>query len=322
MIQIIFKDCLEALKGKRTVRIVTLQEYCELEDQTVTEVAENEGEDMGFIVSDFFNNLGSYRDDTILVYSHTLDSTQTFIKTYCSDYQNIVCSTDIQTQGRGRTSNTWVSPVGCMMFSYNSAVQNHEFGGMIQYMDALVMCEAIKELKGADCIDVNIKWPNDVYVNRSQKICGILCQSIYMNGVFNVTSGIGVNVSNRKPTTCLEEQIKRKSGKVVHLSRAELLGHYMRIWNSYFPLFAKQGFTPFLERYYQLWLHSNQAVNVLKDDGGYSSVIIKGITPYGYLQAVSENGETLELLPDGNSFNFLDGLISKKVWRVCDKHIK
>lgn len=146
------------------MRILTLQEYCEVEYQTITEVDENEGSDLGFIVSDFFKHLGSYRDDTILVYSHTLDSTQTFIKTYCSDYQNIVCSTDIQTQGKGRTSNTWVSPIGCMMFSYNSALQVNEYVGMIQYLDALVMCEAIKELKGVECIDINIKWPNDVYV--------------------------------------------------------------------------------------------------------------------------------------------------------------
>lgn len=49
----------------------------------------------------FFDNLGPYRDDTILVYSHTLDSTQTFLNEHCVGYQNIVCSTDIQTAGKG-----------------------------------------------------------------------------------------------------------------------------------------------------------------------------------------------------------------------------
>ena len=309
----LFKDCIHSLKGKRTVQILTLSEYCQLESQIVTEVIGDDEEDIGFSVADFFRQLGDYRDDTILVYSHTLDSTQTFMKTYCTDYQNIICTTDIQTQGRGRVSNTWVSPIGCMMFSYKTILQNSEYIGMLQYLEALVMCEAIKELDCAKDIDINIKWPNDVYVNRRQKICGILCESTYNNGVFNVTSGIGINVSNRKPTTCLEEQVKEKTGKIVHISRGKLLGNFIRIWNKYIPLFVKQGFAPFLDTYYKWWLHSNQHVNVVNDNGSYSSVVIKGIDSNGFLYAVDQDGTVLQLFPDGNSFNFLDGLISKKV---------
>lgn len=38
-----------------------------------------------------------------------------------------------------------------------------------------------------------------------------------------------------------------------------------------------------------------------------------GLTKEGYLLAVTDQGEQLQLLPDGNSFNFLEGLIYKKI---------
>ena len=47
------------------------------------------------------------------------------------------------------------------------------------------------------------------------------------------------------------------------------------------------------------------------------NVIIKGINDNGYLVAVTDEGKTVELIPDGNTFNFLEGLISKKLWYVC-----
>lgn len=60
--------------------------------------------DAPFPVSDFFDHLGQYRDDMILVYSAVLDSTQTFLQKYCQNVQNVVCTTEIQTQGRGTKS--------------------------------------------------------------------------------------------------------------------------------------------------------------------------------------------------------------------------
>ena len=201
-------------------------------------------------------------------------------------------------------------------------LQNSEYVGLMQYLEALVMCDALQEMNEASKIDINIKWPNDVYVNKKTKICGIMCQSVYTNGVFDITSGIGINISNRKPTTCIEHEVKEITGETVHLSRseiyphfiyrAELLGRYIRIWNRCFLRFSKEGFKPFIEHYYSKWLHTNQAVNVVNDKGGYDSVIIKGIGETGYLIVVDANGNTLELLPDGNTFNFLEGLISKK----------
>ena len=99
--------------------------------------------------------------------------------------------------------------------------------------------------------------------------------------------------------------------------RGELLGRFMEIWNRYFIQFSQSGLAPFLDRYYAQWLHTNQRVRVLSEDGTYTNVTIRGIDSSGFLVAVDDNGNELKLLSDGNTFNFLEGLISKKIWSVC-----
>lgn len=105
------------------------------------------------------------------------------------------------------------------MFSFKSALENSSYVSLMQYLEALVMCEALKEFECVKGLDINIKWPNDVYVDKKHKICGILCQSALSGGMFDVTSGIGVNISNRKPTVCIEEKVCEVTGKKVHISR-------------------------------------------------------------------------------------------------------
>ena len=105
------------------------------------------------------------------------------------------------------------------MFSYKSVLDNGDYTGLMQYLIALVMCEAIKQLNGLSELDINIKWPNDIYVNKRTKVCGIISYAPYLNGKYDLVSGAGLNVSNRKPTTCLEEEVKIKTGKVIHISR-------------------------------------------------------------------------------------------------------
>ena len=75
--------------------------FSECIKENLEEVDPEEEADIGFHVEDFFNHLGASKDSTILVYSHMLDSTQTFMMKHCQGYQNIVCTTDIQTSGRG-----------------------------------------------------------------------------------------------------------------------------------------------------------------------------------------------------------------------------
>ena len=73
-----------------------------------------------------------------------------------------------------------------------------------------------------------------------------------------------------------------------------MLGRFIRIWNRCFPRFSREGLKPSLNDYYALWMHSNQQVNVLNEDGTTDSVIIKGIDETGFLIAVDAKGNTRE----------------------------
>ena len=87
----------------------------------------------------------------------------------------------------------------------------------------------------------------------------------------------------------------------------------MRNWSQHFSQFCREGLSPFRSQYYSFWMHSNQCVNVLNENGELNSVIIKGISDSGMLLAINSRGNFIELHSDGNTFNFLEGLISKKI---------
>ena len=97
----IFPQSIQMCGTTRSIKLVTVEQYQELVSERITEVSDNDDECEDLCVEDFFNHLGSSRDSTILVYAHTLDSTQTVLLDHCKGYQNIVCTTDIQTNGRG-----------------------------------------------------------------------------------------------------------------------------------------------------------------------------------------------------------------------------
>ena len=208
---------------------MSLAEYETMQSQHVSEMDDRANEDTKFNPSDFFNHLGCYRDDFILIYSSILDSTQKFVKAYCSGLSNVVCCADVQTNGKGssftcfflsfigRSTNIWISPPGCLMFSFQCSLENSQYVNMIQYLEVLVMCKTLREIPYVKDLVINIKWPNDLYIDRRYKLCGILCHSEFCDGVFNITSGIGINVSNRSPTVCIEEKIRELIGQVIHL---------------------------------------------------------------------------------------------------------
>ncbi|DAZ97025.1 TPA: hypothetical protein N0F65_012894, partial [Lagenidium giganteum] len=244
----------------------------------------------------------------VVLYSPALSSTQTWLHETLQPAvpASVLCYTDLQLQGKGRGSNTWNSPEGCLTFSFKSSFTDGNTLPFVQYLVSLAIVRAIEAVypPAQQAQPVRIKWPNDIYADKV-KIGGILCQSDWRDGQFSVTTGIGINISNRDPTVCLQD-VLATDGVPHSITKEQFLAAFCNAYEPMQAKFLELGFTPFMDDYIARWLHSNQVVQVSGDAGASSTVpaTIKGLTTTGCLLAEGADGETLELYPDGNSFDF------------------
>ena len=104
--------------------------------------------------------------------------------------------TEKQTSGRGRGTNRWWSSGGALTFSLlleTAAFQLPPSRWPRASLTAgLAVCEAIQEMLPAH--DVELKWPNDVFLQR-RKVCGILIE-VPRQRSGAIVVGIGINVNN------------------------------------------------------------------------------------------------------------------------------
>jgi BirA family transcriptional regulator, biotin operon repressor / biotin---[acetyl-CoA-carboxylase] ligase len=105
--------------------------------------------------------------------------------------EGAVAVTDHQTAGRGRHGRIWKSPQGTALLSsivLHPPEERH--APELTLVGAIAAAEAIEEATG---LAAQIKWPNDVMLNR-RKVCGVLGE--LRDGV--VTLGIGINVNQTR----------------------------------------------------------------------------------------------------------------------------
>ena len=264
----------------------------------------------------------------VLMYSPYATSTQALLKGALSEAPPNSCLiATTQNGGKGRGGNSWSSPVGCLLYSYKFTSTQPEKILYLQYLACLVLVEAIKHVSKTPHFDIRIKWPNDIYTGPSfgtpVKLGGILSQTSFTSQVFDVCIGIGINVDNKEPTTCLNELLNQVNPNAPKISREALLASYLTIFEQYLTILNNQGFQPFEADYLKTWLHTDQVVSVLGKPSSHGvesksqELKIAGLTSSGYLLAKSLTAPyvSYELQPDGNSFDFLKGLIVNKVIR-------
>ena len=102
---------------------------------------------------------------------------------------------DSQTKGRGRFNRRWVTRPGvALAFSLLLRPTPAELPrlGLFSPLGALAICCALEEKLG---LAPQIKWPNDVLLNR-RKAAGILVESSWVGeAIQGIVIGIGINVA-------------------------------------------------------------------------------------------------------------------------------
>ncbi|KAK7424715.1 biotin holocarboxylase synthetase [Neonectria punicea] len=278
----------------------------------------------------------------LLMYGEVLTSTNTILEKYlvnepaCPNPKilsklstGFTVSASTQVAGRGRGSNVWVSPAGCLIFS---TVINHPAHlavsrpvVFIQYIAAIAIVEAIQSYdRGYGNLPVKLKWPNDIYAldptesgdqPHYVKIGGILSQCLYSNGSYQIVLGIGINTNNPRPTTSISDLLPPG---VPELHLETLLARILTRLEAVHAQFLHEGFSSDLEaRYYRHWLHTGQAVTLEAEAGVKARVL--GITRDWGMLRVEEvdssgrgTGRLWTLQSDENSFDYWKGLVRKK----------
>ena len=133
--------------------------------------------------------------------------------------EGAVAVTDEQTGGRGRLGRRWETPPGtALLVSVLLHPPPERHLPELSLVAALAAAEAVEAATG---LTSQIKWPNDVMVNR-QKVGGILSE--LSDG--SVVIGIGINVDQSRDELPLDAPTKAGSLRTVtgrSTDRAELL---------------------------------------------------------------------------------------------------
>lgn len=109
-------------------------------------------------------------------------------------------------------------------------------------------------------MDIKLKWPNDIYANGDVKIGGLVVTSMIDADMAVCNVGLGLNMSNSTPTTCVNDLITAYNMK--HSTKLPLLTFEKTlaiIFNGIEELLNKIQNNNDLEylyqEYYKHWLH-------------------------------------------------------------------
>ena len=208
---------------------------------------------------------------------------------------------EIQDEGRGRRGRNWISPAGVGVWM--SLLLRPEISPVSASMLTLVMALAAqKGIKEATGIESQIKWPNDLVLNK-KKICGILTEmgTEFME-IKYVVIGTGINVNQeefpeelRKTATSLYLE----TGKKYHRSR--IIERILEALEEYYGIFVKtEDMSALLEEYNEKLVNQGQEVCVLDPKGEYR----------GLCQGITKTGGLLVELSDGTVTEVISGEVS------------
>ena len=230
----------------------------------------------------------------LLWYGETVTSTQTMldrnplILTHLPTPVAFLAS--FQLSGRGRGSNIWLSPSGCLQFSLLLTLPPSLSSKIvfIQYLMALAVCEAVDD---DGRLGVKVKWPNDIYAECEgvggtelgsgkkgrAKLGGILVNTNFVGGQWRIVIGewsrlihrenpahligTGINVLNALPTTSLSQLHSLLAGRSPQsaISPPTMESTFAKIMNSFEvkweQFIEEKGFDGFMDEYLGRWLH-------------------------------------------------------------------
>lgn len=194
-----------------------------------------------------------------------------------------VCLAEYQSAGRGRRGRAWQSPFGSHLYlSYYSYLAQGMSAAMgLSLLTAIALSDAIKDLYK---IDVQLKWPNDIYLN-GVKLAGILIDlEGQASGACHCVIGVGLNLKMPEhaaneidqPWTDLQSHLEQS------IDRNILAASIIEKLNSRLLEQQQSGLSEMVKRWHELDYYLNKEVKLIT--GNNSDIgVCRGIDNQGAL---------------------------------------
>lgn len=212
------------------------------------------------------------------VYEQSCGSTQELLDAGMPEGALALC--DEQTQGRGRLGRNWTAPPGTAILA--SLLLRPPSDRVVSELSLVAGTAVAEAIEGAVGLAVQVKWPNDVMLNR-RKVAGILAEA--SDGI--VVVGIGVNVNQERGD--LPEDTPVSAGSLYTIDGVK---------RERGPLLA--GILERLEVNYDAWLERGL-------DGVYDSLGSRDFLRGRRIAVNGENGVGVKIDRDGRFIVDVDG---------------
>lgn len=219
-----------------------------------------------------------------------MDSTNTQAKRLAEEgaVSGTLVVTDCQSKGKGRRGRIWESPRGSSV--YMTLLMRPDIlpqrASMLTLVMGLSVAQAVQKLLDSEksTQKVQIKWPNDVVLNR-KKLVGILTEmSAQIDYIEYLVIGVGINVNTREFPEELQDKATSLWAELGHsVNRAELIAQIMKTFEENYLIFEKtQDLSGLMKEYEAVSANYQKPVKVLEPGKEYTG-IARGINEMGEL---------------------------------------
>jgi BirA family transcriptional regulator, biotin operon repressor / biotin---[acetyl-CoA-carboxylase] ligase len=178
------------------------------------------------------SDIYQYKSNKWNIYiTRTLKSTMDEIKKELYEGKNnSLLMAYLQTNGRGRNQNKWISDLGNLFLTIKLNTYEKARVNIISYFTSIVIYETVNFFLNKTK-DIIIKWPNDILIDN-KKVAGILVDIISKgNKVTDIYLGVGINLKKAPKvfgckTTCIYDEALEKVSRKGFLNKLTLNFNY------------------------------------------------------------------------------------------------
>lgn len=225
------------------------------------------------------------------------------------NHQTIAVLAEQQTKGRGRRGKAWLSPFGRNVYLSLLVPFEKDPAQMLGLSPAvaITLCKTLHEY---GVFGASVKWPNDILYNY-KKLAGILIEMQATSHDFSqVVIGIGLNLElpHNFQKDLDEHVIDIRTIMECKPERNKLIGKLIHNLLKMIETFQVSGLKTFLPEWNKLDSFHNKPVRLI-----HSSSEWQGIN-----QGITESGEMMLKLEDGQTRRFVCGEVSLRPRKIAE----